>query len=44
MIKQMKNIWINPIRLPICPDTLRNVKVTGINYYNVNHEIKIVLN
>ncbi len=32
MIAQMKSLGFNAVRLPFCPDTLRNTSVTSINY------------
>ena len=33
MIEQIKGLGFNAIRLPICPDTLRGVTPTSIDYY-----------
>lgn len=32
MIKQMKKIGVNAVRLPVCPDTLHGVPVSSIDY------------
>ena len=41
-IKQMKNIGVNAVRLPFCPDVLQNKPVTkdGIINYNLNRELR----
>jgi len=39
MIKQMKGLWFNSVRIPVCPSTIHWVAVNSINY-DINKDLK----